>query len=76
MFGQVVRALIYICFVALAFYLILWVLTTIGLVLPGMVIVILKVIFVLVVILILYQLFWPSLSGYNWWGRGPNPPGP
>ena len=74
MFGQIVRALIYICFMALAFYLILWVLGSLGFALPGMVISILKVIFVLVCILILYQLFWPSIQGYNWWGR--NPPGP
>lgn len=69
MFGQVVRALIYLCFMALAFYLILWVLGAIGIALPGMVINILGVIFVLVAILVLWQLFAGHLGGINWWGR-------
>jgi hypothetical protein len=70
-FGNVIRALIYLCFLALAFYLVLWVLGAIGIVLPAMVIRILGVIFVLVAILILYQLFWPAFTGFNWWGRRP-----
>ena len=74
MFGNVVRALIYLCFVAIAFYLILWVLGSLGIALPAMVVAILKVIFVLVASLILYQLFWPALAGFNWWGK--NPPSP
>lgn len=73
MFGNVVRALIYLCFLALAFYLVLWVLAAVGIVLPGMVIHILGVIFVLVAILVLYQLFWPFVSGFNWWGRSGPP---
>jgi hypothetical protein len=75
MFGNIVRALIYLCFLAIAFYLVLWVLTSIGIALPFMVVTILKVIFVLVAILILYQLFWPAFSGFNWWNK-PNQPGP
>lgn len=58
---------------ALAFYLILWVLGSLGIALPAMVIVILKVVFVLVAILILYQLFAPYFGNINWWGRGLNP---
>lgn len=65
-FEAVVRALIYLCFVALAFYLIIWVLGAIGVALPYMVITILKVLFVLVAILILVRLFWPLASGFNW----------
>lgn len=73
-FEALVRALIYICFIALAFFLCLWVLGSLGLMLPGMVITILKVIFVLVAILILARLFSPFLSGYTWFPQ--NPPKP
>ena len=76
MFGNVIRALIYLCFLAIVFYLVLWVLASIGIHIPLMVINILWVIFVLVAILILYNLFWPALAGFNWWGRPGNPPGP
>lgn len=69
MFGQVIRALIYICLMALAFYLVLWVLGMIGISLPAIVVNILIVIFVLMAILILYQLFRDRLGGINWWGR-------
>jgi hypothetical protein len=75
MFGNLVRALIYLCFMALAFYLVLWVIGGLGIVLPAMVLHILVVIFVLIAILVLYQLLWPAISGYDWWGRRP-PPGP
>lgn len=73
MFGQVIRALIYLCFVVLAYYLILWVLEALGIHLPLMVVRIIGVIMVLVAILVLYQLFQPYLGGINWWGRGPPP---
>jgi hypothetical protein len=71
MVGQVIRALIYICVMALLFYLVLWVLAAIGFALPAMVEKILIVIFVLVCLLILWQLFSPWIGGVNWWGRGP-----
>lgn len=73
MFGQLIRALIYLCVVALCFFLVVWVLGSLGIVLPMMVIVILKVIFILVAILILYQLFAPYFAGFDWWGRRPPP---
>lgn len=73
MFGQVIRALIYLCFMVLAFYLIVWVLAQLGIALPPMVEKILMVILVLVAILVLYQLFAPYFGGINWWGRGPGP---
>jgi hypothetical protein len=77
MFGQVIRALIYICFIVLGFYLVLWVLETIGFRLPPMVVTIGWVICMLFCILVLYQLFYPYFGRVNWWGRGPNdPPGP
>lgn len=69
MIGNLIRALIYLCFIALAFYLTIYVLGALGIALPGMVIHILGVIFLLVAILVLYQLLWPHLSTYNWWGR-------
>jgi len=62
----VIRALLYLCCIALAFFLIIWVLGQLGVALPAMVITILKVIFVLVAILILVRLFWPIVSGANW----------
>lgn len=69
MVERVIYALIYICGIALAYFLIVWVLTSIGLVLPHMVLVILGVVLVLVAILILWRLF----AGANipWWPRGP-----
>ena len=71
-FEAIVRALIYLCCIALAFFLCLWVLATLGVALPGMVITILKVIFVLIAILILVRIFMPLVSGYNWFPpRGP-----
>jgi hypothetical protein len=70
----VIRALIYLCCIALAFFLILWVLGSIGVVLPIMVIQILKVMFALIAILVLIRLFWPMAAGYQWFG--PRRPGP
>lgn len=62
----VIRALIYLCVIALVFFLCVWVLGQLGVALPYMVINILKVIFVLIAILILLRLFWPVLQGVNW----------
>ena len=73
---RVARALIYLCLVALCFYLIIWVLGSLGIALPFMVISILKVIFVLIAIIVLAQLFGPMLSGFDWWGRNRPPPAP
>lgn len=64
----VIRALLYLCCIALAFFLILWVLGSIGVALPVMVITILKVMFVLIAILVLVRLFFPIFSGYQWFG--------
>jgi hypothetical protein len=66
MVEKIIYALIYICGIALAYYLIVWVLGAIGLALPHMVLVILGVVLVLVAILILWRLFagsvrlWPG----------------
>jgi hypothetical protein len=68
LFEAIIRALIYLCFVALAFFLCVWVLGNLGVALPFMVINILKVVFVLIAILILARLFWPVVSGYEWFG--------
>jgi hypothetical protein len=69
MVERVIYALIYLCGIALCFYLILWVLGAIGIHLPPMVVNILIVVLVLVAILILWRLF--SGSGIRWW---PGPP--
>jgi hypothetical protein len=66
---RVIRALIYLCFIALVFYVCIWVLAELGIGLPLMVLTILKVIFVLIAILILARLFYPVLSQQNWWGK-------
>ena len=67
MFGSVIRALLYLCCLALAFYLIVWVLGEIGIILPAMVLHILMVMFVLIAILVLWRLFSPFVGGVNWW---------
>jgi len=71
MFGNLVRALIYLCFLALAFYLAGKAIPSSATTQTIMVVHIIGIIFVLVAILVLYQLFWPHLRGYNWWGRKP-----
>ena len=73
LFERVIRALIYLCVIALCFYLIVWVLGALGVLLPYMVLNILKVMFCLVAILILVRLFWPVIGGYDWWGTGRRP---
>jgi hypothetical protein len=70
----VIRALLYLCCIALAFFLILWVLSALGIALPPMVIVILRIMFVLIAILVLMRLFWPVFSGYQWFPNRRNPP--
>ncbi len=61
-FEAVIRALLYICGLALLFFLCVWVLGVIGLTLPLMVERIILVMFVLVAILILARLFYPWVS--------------
>ena len=63
-FEALIRALIYLCCVALCFFLVIWVLGMLGLALPIMVITILKVIFVLIAILILVRLFMPFAGSW------------
>jgi hypothetical protein len=69
----IIRALLYLCAIALCFFLCVWVLGEIGIALPYMVLTILKVMFVLIAILILLRLFWPIVAGQNWFP--PRPPG-
>ena len=64
-FEALVRALIYLCVIALCFFLCVWVLAKLGIMLPAMVVTILEVIFVLVAILILVRLFAPFVSTAN-----------
>lgn len=71
MFGALIRTLLFICFMALAYYLVIWVLGAIGLHLPREVLVILGVILVLIAILVLYRLWSPWFGGVNWWGSPP-----
>ena len=71
MFGALIRSLIFICLMVLAYHLVVWVLAAIGLALPHMVLVTLGVILVLVAILVLYRLWEPHLGRVNWWGSPP-----
>lgn len=73
MVEAVIRALIYICVIVLLFFLIVWVLGTIGIVIPAMVVTILKVILALVCVLVLWRLLGPWVSGASLWGPGPRP---
>jgi putative effector of murein hydrolase LrgA (UPF0299 family) len=65
MVERVIFALIYICGIALCYFLIIWVLGAIGLHLPGTVVNILLVVLVLVAILVLWRLF--AGSGIRLW---------
>ncbi len=66
MFERIIYALLYLCAIAIGYYLILWVLSAIGIAIPHMVAQILLVMLVLVAILILWRLFagsirlWPN----------------
>lgn len=73
MFGQVIRALIFICFMVLLYYIVLYVLEAIGLRIPPHIATVIMVILGLIAILVLYQLFAPYIGGVNWWGGPPNP---
>ena len=68
---RIIRALLYLCVIALCFFLCIWVLGVIGIALPYMVITILKVMFVLVAVLVLVRLFLPVIGGINLWGDPP-----
>jgi hypothetical protein len=76
MFGAIIRALLYICGLALCYYLVLWVLAEIGIMLPHMVVVILGVMLALIAILVLYQLFNPWFANWQWFPQRRPPPPP
>jgi hypothetical protein len=63
LFEAIVKALIMLCLVMLAYFLIFWVLGSIGIVIPTMVQHIILVIIVLIAILILARMFYPFVSG-------------
>jgi hypothetical protein len=60
MIERVIYALLYICGIALCYFLIIWVLGQIGIHIPAMVLNILLVMLVLIAILVLVRLFWNS----------------
>ncbi len=57
MVEKIIRALIFICLVAICVYLALWVLSVIGLAIPAMIIQIVWIVVVLVVLLYLWRAF-------------------
>jgi len=63
MIEAVIRALIAICVVALAVFLIIWVLGALGLALPAMVVKILYIIAALIAVLILWRILSPVIGG-------------
>jgi len=79
-FEALVRALIYICLLAAAFFLVVWVLAGIGIAVPATIIHIFAIILALVAILILARLFYPFFAGYQCFPptqrRNPPPPPP
>lgn len=74
MLEAIIRALIFLCLMALGYFLIIWVLAAIGIAIPAMVAKILLVILVLIALLVLLRLFAPWVGGFNLWGSGPPPP--
>ena len=74
LFEAVIRALIYLGFLVLAFFVIIWFLGVLGISLPAHVVQILMAILTLVAILVLVRLLAPAFSGYTWFPPR-NPPG-
>ncbi len=64
MLEAVIRALISICVVVLCIFLIIWVLSALGLALPAMVVKIIWIIAALICILILFRLLRPFAGGW------------
>jgi hypothetical protein len=67
MVERIIYALIYICGLALCYFLIIWVLGAIGLHLPETVTHIVLVVMVLIAILVLWRLF--AGAGFRFWPR-------
>jgi hypothetical protein len=72
LFEAIIKALLMLCLVMLAYFLIFWVLGTIGISIPIMVQHIILVMIILIAILILARMFWPFIGGTSWFPpRGP-----
>lgn len=63
---RVIRALLYLCAIAICYYLVVWVLGALNIHIPSQVLTILMVMFALIAILILVRLFWPYVSSTRW----------
>ena len=68
MIERVIYALLYLCVIAICYYLVIWVLGVLGIHIPGVILNILMVMFVLVAILVLVRLFWGA--NFPWWPSG------
>jgi hypothetical protein len=64
MFEAIIRALIALVLIVVAFFVVLWVLATLGITLPPIVITGAKIILALICILWLYRLLRPHASGW------------
>lgn len=72
MLERVIYALLYLCGIVLAYFLVIWVLGELGIALPAMVLHVILVMLVLVAILVLWRLFFVG-ANIRWW---PGPPTP
>ncbi len=68
MFENVIMLLIQICLVVAVVYIVLWVLSAVGIELPAMVVKIFWIIVALIVLLLLYRMIAPSLRGGHIFG--------
>ncbi len=73
LFEAIIKALLMLCLVMLAYFLIFWVLGTIGIGIPIMVQHIILVMIILIAILILARMFWPFVAGKLWFPPAPPP---
>lgn len=73
MIESLIMLLIYICVLALAVYLVLWVLEIIGISLPPKVVQIIWVIVILIVILLILRMLLPALGGGRLFGMLASP---
>lgn len=65
---RVIYALLYLCCLAAAYFLIIWVLGVLGIMIPATILKIIMVMFVLVAILVLIRVF--AGSGIQFWPPG------
>ena len=71
MFENFIRFLIAIVLIAACYFILIWVLGELGIAIPAMVLVCLKIVAVLIVILLAWRVFGSLLSGFTLWPPKP-----